>query len=98
VHGCRVTIPIRHRPRARNQGQRIAESHATSDILAGRCPPRMAAGRTRDGDRDDLEPYANLQRLAGRLPDIEIVRFEGMSHFGPWAWPGVITAVIAADT
>ena len=53
--------------------------------------------RALHGDRDDLEPYANLQRLASRLPDIEIVRFEGMSHFGPLAWPGVITAMIAAD-
>lgn len=53
--------------------------------------------RALHGSRDDLEPYANLQRLANRLPDIEILRFEGMSHFGPQAWPGVITAMIAAD-
>jgi hypothetical protein len=39
VPGSGVTIRVRHRPRARNQGQRIADSHATSVILAGRCPP-----------------------------------------------------------
>jgi hypothetical protein len=30
---------------SQKQGQRIAESHATSDILAGRCPQVMATGR-----------------------------------------------------
>jgi len=54
--------------------------------------------RALHGSRDDLEPYANLERLASRLPDIQMVRFEGMSHFGPLAWPGLITAMIAADT
>jgi hypothetical protein len=46
VLGSGVTIPVRHRPRARNQGQRIAASHATSVILAGRCPPAHERRRT----------------------------------------------------
>lgn len=46
VPGSGVTIPVRHRPRARNQGQRIADSHATSVSLAGRCPPGHERGPT----------------------------------------------------
>jgi pimeloyl-ACP methyl ester carboxylesterase len=53
--------------------------------------------RALHGAGDDLEPYANLERLVSMLPDLKIVRFEGMSHFGPWVWPGMITAMIAAD-
>jgi hypothetical protein len=45
---------------SQKQGQRIAESHATSDILAGRCPPghgnRPASGRLATAHRLSTTP------------------------------------------
>jgi hypothetical protein len=40
----RRTVPARSRPRDGNQGQRFADSHATSAILPDRCPQGMTRG------------------------------------------------------
>jgi pimeloyl-ACP methyl ester carboxylesterase len=39
------------------------------------------------GDRDDLEPYSNLQRLLPQLHDARTVLLPGFGHLAPWVWP-----------
>lgn len=54
-----------------------------------RCPVRAIHGTI-----DDLEPYANLERAAAQLPDCVVVALPGLSHFGPWLWPGAIFGLL----
>ena len=62
------------------------------DLGAVTCPVRAL-----HGEDDDLEPYANLQRLVPRLRDVAVLALPGMGHFGPWVWPGLPFALIAGD-
>lgn len=47
------------------------------------------------GDRDDLEPYANLQRLLPQLADARSIVLPGLGHFAPWVWPEIPLAVLS---
>jgi pimeloyl-ACP methyl ester carboxylesterase len=57
-----------------------------------RCPVRAV-----HGTRDDLEPYANLQRLAALLPDVHVLTLDGLGHFAPWLWPDLWAALVVGD-
>jgi pimeloyl-ACP methyl ester carboxylesterase len=46
------------------------------------------------GDRDDLEPYANVQRLLPQLPQARSVVMPGLGHFAPWVWPELPLAIL----
>jgi pimeloyl-ACP methyl ester carboxylesterase len=54
------------------------------DLADVRCPVRALHGTA-----DDLEPYANLERLVPRLADVAVVAFPGLGHFAPWVWPAL---------
>lgn len=62
------------------------------DLAQVRCPVRAIHGTI-----DDLEPYANLERVAARLPDCAVLALPGMGHFGPWLWPEVIFGLLSGD-
>lgn len=47
------------------------------------------------GDRDDLEPYANVQRLLPQLPRARSVVMPGLGHFAPWVWPELPLAILS---
>lgn len=49
------------------------------DLGDVRCPVRAIHGTA-----DDLEPYANLQRLVELLDDIVVLALPGLGHLGPW--------------
>jgi pimeloyl-ACP methyl ester carboxylesterase len=57
-----------------------------------RCPVRAVHGTA-----DDLEPFANLERLAARLDDVVVLALHGMGHFGPWVWPDLILGLVARE-
>ncbi len=59
------------------------------DLAAVRCPVRAV-----HGTEDDLEPYPNLLRLAGRLEDCRVVALPGLKHFGPWLWPDLVPSLM----
>jgi pimeloyl-ACP methyl ester carboxylesterase len=59
------------------------------DMAAITCPVRAVHGTI-----DDLEPYANLERLANKVADLQIVALPGLGHFGPWLWPDLGFAVL----
>ena len=46
------------------------------------------------GGRDDLEPYANVQRLLPQLPQARSVVMPGLGHFAPWVWPELPLAIL----
>lgn len=46
---------------------------------------------------DDLEPYANLRRLAPLLADFQVVALPGLGHFGPWLWPDVMLGLLSGQ-
>lgn len=52
------------------------------------------AVRAVHGTADDLEPFANLKRLAAQLDDVVILALDGMGHFGPWLWPQLLLALL----
>lgn len=54
-----------------------------------RCPVRAMHGTL-----DDLEPYANLERLSEQLGDCVVVALPGMGHFGPWLWPDSVFGLL----
>lgn len=54
-----------------------------------RCPVRAIHGTI-----DDLEPFANLERLAERLDDCVVVALPGMGHLGPWLWPDAVFGLL----
>ena len=54
-----------------------------------RCPVRAVHGSI-----DDLEPLANLERLAAQLSDVQLVVLPGLGHFGPWLWPDLFGALL----
>jgi pimeloyl-ACP methyl ester carboxylesterase len=54
-----------------------------------RCPVRAVHGTI-----DDLEPYANVERLMGLLPDGALVALPGRGHLGPWLWPDLGFALL----
>ncbi|HET8960762.1 alpha/beta hydrolase [Nocardioides sp.] len=60
------------------------------DLEDVRCPVRLLHGTA-----DDLEPYANAERVAARLADASLIAFPGLGHFGPWIWPDLPFAVLA---
>ena len=62
------------------------------DLADVRCPVRAIHGTI-----DDLEPYANLERLQARLADCVLVALPGMGHFGPWLWPDAIFGLLTGD-
>lgn len=62
------------------------------DLADVRCPVRAVHGTA-----DDLEPFANLERLAGRLDDVVVMALQGMGHFGPWVWPDLILGLVARE-
>jgi pimeloyl-ACP methyl ester carboxylesterase len=62
------------------------------DLASITCPVRAV-----HGEDDDLEPYANLQRLVPSLSDVAVVSLPGMGHFGPWVWRSLPFALIAGD-
>lgn len=62
------------------------------DLSDVQCPVRAIHGTI-----DDLEPYANLERLAARLADCAVVALPGMGHFGPWLWPDSIFGLVSGD-
>lgn len=62
------------------------------DLSDVRCPVRAVHGTI-----DDLEPYANLERLAARLAECAVVALPGMGHFGPWLWPDSILGLLIGD-
>lgn len=62
------------------------------DLADVRCPVRAIHGTI-----DDLEPYANLERLAAQLADCAVVALPGMGHFGPWLWPDSIMGLVSGD-
>ncbi|MEO7423157.1 MAG: alpha/beta hydrolase [Ornithinibacter sp.] len=62
------------------------------DLSDVQCPVRAIHGTI-----DDLEPYANLERLAARLTDCAVVALPGMGHFGPWLWPDSIFGLVFGD-
>ena len=62
------------------------------DLSDVRCPVRAIHGTI-----DDLEPYANLERLAAQLADCAVVALPGMGHFGPWLWPDSIMGLLSGD-
>lgn len=57
-----------------------------------RCPVRAIHGTI-----DDLEPFANLERLAMQLDDCVVVALPGMGHFGPWLWPDSIFGLLTGS-
>ena len=57
-----------------------------------RCPVRAVHGEV-----DDLEPYANLRRLAPRLPDCQVLALPGLGHFGPFLWPDVVLGMLRGE-
>ncbi len=57
-----------------------------------RCPVRAI-----HGTMDDLEPYANLERLADQLPDCAVLALPGFGHFGPWLWPDSFFGLLSGD-
>lgn len=59
------------------------------DLGDVRCPVRAVHGTD-----DDLEPFANLLRLAERLEDCRVVALHGMKHFGPWLWPDLVPSLM----
>lgn len=59
------------------------------DLAAITCPVRAVHGTI-----DDLEPYANLERLATMVADLQIIALPGLGHFGPWLWPDLGFAVL----
>lgn len=59
------------------------------DLGQVRCAVRAVHGTA-----DDLEPFANLERLAAQLDDAVILALQGMSHFGPWLWPDLILSLL----
>ena len=54
-----------------------------------RCPVRAI-----HGTRDDLEPFANLERLAEQLDDCVVVALPGMGHFAAWLWPDAVFGLL----
>lgn len=52
------------------------------DLGDVRCPFRAIHGLA-----DDLEPYANVERLIGIVDDIAVLALPGLGHLGPWLWP-----------
>jgi pimeloyl-ACP methyl ester carboxylesterase len=56
------------------------------------CPVRAVHGTS-----DDLEPFANLERLAEQLEDVAVIALQGMGHFGPWVWPDLILGLVADE-
>lgn len=62
------------------------------DLAAVRCPVRAVHGEV-----DDLEPYANLRRLAPLLADFQVVALPGLGHFGPWLWPDVMLGLLSGQ-
>lgn len=52
------------------------------DLADVRCPVRAIHGVA-----DDLEPYANLERLTEVVDDIAVLALPGLGHLGPWLWP-----------
>jgi pimeloyl-ACP methyl ester carboxylesterase len=78
---------------ARNQLLEPATSYRLEfDLADVRCPVRAIHGTI-----DDLEPYANLERLAAQLADCAVVALPGMGHFGPWLWPDSIMGLVSGD-
>ena len=59
------------------------------DLADVRCPVRAIHGTI-----DDLEPYANVERMSARLHDCVVVALPGMGHFGPWLWPDAIFGLL----
>ncbi|MDQ3155921.1 MAG: alpha/beta hydrolase [Actinomycetota bacterium] len=59
------------------------------DLADVRCPVRLI-----HGEADDLEPYANVERLVPRLVDATLLALPGMGHLGPWLWPDVIMGIL----
>jgi pimeloyl-ACP methyl ester carboxylesterase len=55
-----------------------------------RCPVRAI-----HGTKDDLEPYANLERAAAQIPDCVLVALNGMGHFGPWLFPDSVFGLLS---
>lgn len=49
------------------------------------------------GTADDLEPFANLERLAAQLDDVAILALQGMGHFGPFLWPDLILSLLYSE-
>lgn len=62
------------------------------DLTRVRCPVRAVHGTA-----DDLEPCANLERLAARLDDVVVPALQGMGHFCPWRWPDLILGLVARE-
>jgi pimeloyl-ACP methyl ester carboxylesterase len=62
------------------------------DLAEVRCPVRAIHGTI-----DDLEPYANVERLKHRLHDCVVVALPGMGHFGPWLWPDAIFGLLTGE-
>lgn len=62
------------------------------DVSQVRCPVRAVHGTA-----DDLEPFANLERLAAQLDDAVILALQGMGHFGPWLWPDLILSLLEPE-
>jgi pimeloyl-ACP methyl ester carboxylesterase len=59
------------------------------DLQDVRC-----AVRAIHGTADDLEPFANLERLAAQLDDVVVLALQGLGHFGPWLWPELILSLL----
>jgi pimeloyl-ACP methyl ester carboxylesterase len=59
------------------------------DLAAITCPVRAIHGTI-----DDLEPYANLERLSSQVTDLQIFALAGLGHFGPWLWPDLLLALL----
>jgi pimeloyl-ACP methyl ester carboxylesterase len=57
-----------------------------------RCPVRVVHGTA-----DDLEPFANVERLATLLDDVVVLALQGMGHFGPWLWPDLVLGLVAEE-
>jgi pimeloyl-ACP methyl ester carboxylesterase len=62
------------------------------DLARIRCPVRAVHGTA-----DDLEPWANVERMAAQLDDVVVMALQGMGHFGPWLWPDLILGLVAPE-
>jgi len=56
------------------------------------------AVRAIHGTADDLEPFANLERLAAQLDDVVILALQGLGHFGPWLWPDLVLSLLDPES
>lgn len=63
------------------------------DLHEIRCAVRAVHGTA-----DDLEPFANLERLAAQLEDVVILALQDMGHFGPWLWPDLILSLLDSES